>query len=678
MSSPVVYHISDSSQTASRPRGASVLNKVPVGPDTEIPAAPPRASRPSHADLYNHEQEFFLKNQLKLEAELSDFEKEKHRQAQEELERDPGPPEQEEFPSPEQEKLAAQDEEIQGSLAEDLVLQQEAASVNEQEEESADDVEVHHTNSWASVEEKSEEMVEHVPGFASLEESPPPPPDELHPLEEVGEVQPLPCHTLTRAIKHKQFELNLSGLPLTRVAVEMEKCLFTTDSISRAASWMPSKRNSVIVAHANNSGESIVSRMVRLLGCDKYDFAARDEILDVLEQPSTAVWLESALVDNDELCLHREQPGEFSLYKTMMTHQMIAPKMARCPNTKVIVLLRHPLDVRLAYKELLRSFYVQHQTTMFPQFQDEERWLEEFPDDEEELLALPITLVQLTKHHIMDRSMVSSSGGNNEYERNIQDWINDESALGNPNCLILFYEELISNPSAVLFKLGEFLGKKAGEDYHAEQILRELTEKKKRQSLFAHALQEFDDIPTIDTFTRRAVLRTEMMWKDVFQTDVRRAHCLSYEELYIRLVGSPYPLTLVGDDQASVVKSNNLTTRLMKLFSLNKPHSHLQEEHMQEETEPECDVFGRLVSVPHSPLHQNIKPARSSTLPRFSDLQAHGNNHDAQRLHRVFSNHVVVETPPTQREAFSTEQRENPRPSLLRRLSVLGKRGGKG
>jgi hypothetical protein len=209
-------------------------------------------------------------------------------------------------------------------------------------------------------------------------------------------IVPLPKHTV-RAIQEASElhskSADLLGLNMHRLAALMEQELFSFESVQRAIHWTP-EPGDIVIAASPRSGQSIVSLMVRLL-CATNEEAFK-EIVHVPDR--SAPWLECRLVDEDPDCLIRKQPGTNRIFRTCMAQSALGTKIRGCPDSKFIVLFRNPLDIRMAWFEHLRSFFIRHQTHSVPGSTEEE-WSNKFaakykPDD---ILHVPITLVHVSR-----------------------------------------------------------------------------------------------------------------------------------------------------------------------------------------------------------------------------------------------------------------------------------------
>lgn len=548
-------------------RRASVIHKMPVEASCDVPSAPSEP-RPAGAELYNHEQEFFLKNKLKLEEELSEYEKQKLREARELELQDPGPPPEDPPALDEPQTETRQGMELDAQIDGDT----EPPPPPEEEQQDAIPEELEEAPSAPT-----------QTALGDFQEAPPPPAEEilqgLGELEEEGEVEALPRHALSVLLEKQPPTRSLSGLPIDMVALEMEKRMFSTESVSRAQSWIP-RANDVVVSAPNNAGLSILTRMIRLLGAEDED--EHEAILSKSSEKHTAVWIESSMVDADPSCLTRKQPGSFRVFKTLMTHQMLSSKISAAPKARFVVVFRHPLDLRMAYYDLLKSFYVHHQTRKFPGT-SEDKWEKEFPSLDERFLDIPITLVQLTQVH--------QEGGNfDKYERNLHDWFTYESAT--PNCLFVFYEQLVTQPAVVLSKLAKFLDR---QDYDEAMILRELTQRKRRLSHFAVEPSAFDDTTCI-SFSNKAKSRVDNVWLDIFEYDSSVehgvSHCSTYEEQYQKLVNEPFPMVLV--DKSTKKPAKPTTKQLQRITASNQDEDQI----LSKKSSNRTTLVGRLMKKP--------------------------------------------------------------------------------
>ena len=297
---------------------------------------------------------------------------------------------------------------------------------------------------------------------------------------------PLPRHNLAQVFDENPPTISLQNCSIERIATYMESTLFTVNSIDRARKWMP-KLNDVVIASFPRCGQSLISLMARLL-CAK----SKEKYEEILNVPDRCPpWLELSLVDHDPHCLLRKQTQtDRRFFRTRLSHSMLSTKMKVCPDAKFITVFRNPIDLRCANYEHLKSFFVatqmRHGNSRAEVLREE--WVKQFPSLTDDFMKIPVSFVQSTKHYKLEDEFY-------EYEANMKDWVTIQRK--NPNCLFLFYEEIIVNPENVLKKLAEFLNVN-GNDYDSTKILEEVTgNQSRRHSDFGNDEEGLDDLHEI-------------------------------------------------------------------------------------------------------------------------------------------------------------------------------------
>jgi len=286
-----------------------------------------------------------------------------------------------------------------------------------------------------------------------------------------GLIRDLPNHTF-EVPKLVFRRIEVSKTPATRLAGLMEDVMFSTSSVIDAVKWAPSKGD-VVIAASPRCGQSLISRMVRLLGAQN-----KKEFDDILSYPKhNPPWVECRKVDDDPQVLSRPQPGKRRVFRTCMAYSTLSVSVGR-GLAKFVAVFRNPTDLRLAFYHHIREFYARsHERSSSSKDgkkgdkdkdKDKEDAYQEAldrfdlaykPDD---FAVCPVTLVQIKP---------DSRPG--EYERNLKEWMGNRHR---DNVLVLFLEEALAQPERVLKRLATFLGEELDEA-RAESILRYTTGK---------------------------------------------------------------------------------------------------------------------------------------------------------------------------------------------------------
>mmetsp|Transcript_10250 Transcript_10250/g.11817 ORF Transcript_10250/g.11817 Transcript_10250/m.11817 type:complete len:420 (+) Transcript_10250:149-1408(+) len=327
------------------------------------------------------------------------------------------------------------EEESDIPVVQDAEVQEPPAADPEPEEETLDKVDDLDTNDVPT---------EAVEDGTAAESAPPPSfPDNLPSAEELGlgespppeeEIEEMPL--LPQKIEVTVFgeEAKVTEMTAIQVAAMIEFCFYGKDGMLHASQWEPSAGD-VICAAPACVGQGMLLRWIDVLRNKGQPLSIADEI----------PWIESNDVENHRSWLDADQPGNFRIFKTHQTCQMLRSSITSKKDTKFISILREPVDFELAWYLHVEKIY----ETDREKFPDRPEFGSLFSTDD--FVTTPVPMCHLSEF------------GKTSYELNLLEWFN---LRNEKNVLLVFYEDLIEDGEKQLKRIADFIGA----DYDEELI----------------------------------------------------------------------------------------------------------------------------------------------------------------------------------------------------------------
>ena len=203
------------------------------------------------------------------------------------------------------------------------------------------------------------------------------------------------------------------------------------------------------------------------------------------------------------------QPGRFRVFKSHLPIEEMRPMVEENLATRFITCLRAPHDVSLSLFAHIREIWAKRNGGDAAPF-------------DKALTASDFALAGLPEG----------------YEQSILEWL---SLRDQPNVLVVFYEDMLADPSAALRRLAAFVGVELTAELEAETL------KVTSYSNMAASPAFVNVFPGGGTYgrgrsnlTEAAVAAIDARWRQIVQPSCWRA--ATYEELYVTVRGAPFPI----------------------------------------------------------------------------------------------------------------------------------------
>jgi hypothetical protein len=249
-------------------------------------------------------------------------------------------------------------------------------------------------------------------------------------------------------------QATLDTLTPARIASLIERSQFSHASIVRGLKWAP-QANDVVVSSPPQCGQLLLTKMIRML-------LAKGQAQMAEAAAGSTPWVESR--DMDQACdaLTDPQPWTRRVFRTCMSHDALAPRIAAATGAKFVTIVRHPKDLREVWYKNMRQFTIDGfvAAEVGSVYEVAYDFDERFTSSD--FAAVPVTIV----HDYADAGSRPSGGSNKrekefqsreaDYEHNLAQWV-AAAAANDTQVLVVFLEELLARPEQVLDRLAAFL-----------------------------------------------------------------------------------------------------------------------------------------------------------------------------------------------------------------------------